>query len=186
MHIALIVKPIENGFGEVTLCDDILRSVVKRTAFVTTLWRGTLPTAKSPMHEPFRANNKDAFVRVIPCIRALSALSVLNLSRMREKRASRFHIKPDRQRHASGGLRGIQILCPRNLSEDPHRTRVVDVGRDELQHMGCLVHRRAACAGINKLDVADSAFCNIPLQFQVLWVEVELCVNNKLRLCLFR
>ena len=62
MHLALIIKPIENGFGEVTLCDDILLSVVKRTAFVTTIWRCPFPTAKPPVHKPFRAYDKDAFV----------------------------------------------------------------------------------------------------------------------------
>ena len=76
-------------------------------------------------------------------------------------------------------LSGVQILGSRDLSEDSHWTGVIDIRRDQLQHVRTLVYGGTACTGINKLDVADSAFCDISLQFQIFRVEIELGVNDK-------
>ena len=35
MDLALVVQPIKNGFGKVALRDDILFTIVQRTAFIT-------------------------------------------------------------------------------------------------------------------------------------------------------
>ena len=37
MYVVLIVEPIENGVGQISLCDDILLTVIERAAFITPL-----------------------------------------------------------------------------------------------------------------------------------------------------
>ena len=47
--------------------------------------------------------------------------------------------------------------------------------------MRTLIDGGAACAGINELDIPNAPLCDIPLQFQILWVEVELRVYDEFR-----
>ena len=51
-----------------------------------------------------------------------------------------------------------------------------------MQDVWCLVDGWVPRARLNKFDCTDFAFCDITLEGKILWMEIELCVNDELRL----